>query len=367
MTPISPVELDARRTLLVSPLDIQVFVMKIPASKKKEREEIIRSRLRTLYPGNPEDTVFAYTLSGGKRRGEQEPYDKITLFATDRGTCALYRQTGKFLIPGIAILSLGAAKIKAPSKLAILLTPEWAEAVRFEHNEIKSYVSTHRDKEAEANSWIAPLYTEAESDTLPVIIIAYPEVSYPGLRDLFKKSITAGIGEVSGGIKIKRDRIFYGYREGRFNHKRLIAALLILNCVSLSFSLRLISSGTAEELIRLQNIRTEQGEYKKEAARLQKEIAEINSRRTAARTNRGPAIYEIISEIDSCLSNARIQNLIIEPDSFSLEAEGADSIGVFRALGGSNYFYDITLRQAAPSQTGGEEFSIAGKINHERQ
>jgi hypothetical protein len=366
MAPISPVELDAKRTLLVSPLDIQVFVMKIPASKEKDREEIIRSRLRTLYPGNPEDTIFAYTRSGGKRRGEQEPYDKITVFATDRGTCALYRQTGKSLIPGIAVLSLGAAKIKAPSKLAILLTPEWAEAVRFENNEISGYVSAHRDKDAEGISWISPLYAEAEQDTFPVIIIEYPEVSYPGLRALFKKSITARIGEVLGGIKIKRDRIFYGSREGWFNHKRLIAALLVLNCASLAFSLWLISSGRTEEMSRLQNIRAEQIGYKKEAERLEKEIAEINNRRTMTRTNRGPAIYEIISEIDSCLSNARIQNLIIQPDSFSLEAEGTDSIGVFRALGGSNYFYDITLRQAAPSQTGGEQFSIAGKINHER-
>jgi hypothetical protein len=359
MSHISAIEVYNKRTLLISPLDIQVFFMDIPALKEEDREEIIRSRLRALYPGNSEDTVFDYRISGTKRRE-----NRAIVFAMEKEIYALYRETGKSLIPGISILAVGAKKIKEPSKLVVLLTPEWAEAVRFDNNEISRYVSGYTGTEPGAISLIASLYTEAELDTLPVIIIEHPEASPSGLRRLFKNCMPMHIGEAGGGIK--RGRIFYRQGKGRrINHRLIVASLIILNCASLVFSLRLVSSRMAEELIRLRNIRTEQAAYKKEAQKLEKEITEINGRQSADKTRQRHTVYEIISEIDSCLANARIRNLTIQEETFNLEAEGADSIGVFRALGESKYFYDISLHQAAPLITGGEQFSISGRLNHE--
>jgi hypothetical protein len=387
---ISPIGLDIPRALLISPLDIQAFPMNIPPLKKTDREKIIRSRLKTLYPGNPGDTVFEYALSGGKRRSGQEAQDTLMVFAADKEIYELYRRTGKSLIPGTAIMSLGAAKIKAPSKLVILLGPAWAEAIRFDSNEISGYVSAPRDTDTAGLAWLSPLYAEAEADTLPVIIIEDPRGDHTGpgdgslggpngepgggprdgagdeLRGLFAKSVSMRIAEAAEGLNIKRARIFYGRGEGRnFNHKRLISVLLILNCASLAFSLRLVSSIRGKELVRLQEIGREQAGYAREAERLQKEIAEIRGRLFREQAHQGPAVYAIISEIDACLSNARIRNLIIQADSFSLEAEGADSIAALRALRGSAYFSGIILHQAAPSKTGGEQFSISGKVRHE--
>jgi hypothetical protein len=364
MTQISTMELHNKKTVLLSPLDIQIFFMDIPALKEEDREEIIRSRLRTLYPGNSGDTVFDYILCGGKRRGEDKPYYKAIVFAAEKETLALYRERGKFLIPGISILSLGAKKIRDPAKVVILLTPEWAEAARFDNNEIVRYVSGCIGKEQAEDSFISQLYTEAELDTLPVIIIEHPGTYDSGLRRFFKNCIPMHIGETGGNIK--RGRIFYRQGNGRrINHRLIIAALIILNGASMALSLKFVSSKMAGELIRLKNIRTEQTAHKKEAEKLEKEIAEIRGRQSADRARQRHTIYEIISEIVSCLANARIQNLTIQEGTFNLEAEGADSIGVFRALGGSPYFYDITLHQAAPLITGGEQFSISGKVNHE--
>jgi hypothetical protein len=317
-----------------------------------------------LYPGSPEDTVFDYILAGGKRRGEQKPYYKAIVFATERGIYELYRETGKSLIPGIALLARGAKKIKAPSKVVILLTPQWAEAARFDNNEMSRYVSGHTGKERAEISLISPLYTEAEADTLPVIIIEDPETDHAGLRCLFKNSVSIPLGEISGGVK--RGRIFYRQGKGRrINHRLIISALIILNCLSAALSLRFVSGRMEAELIRLRNIRTEQAAYKKEAEKLEKEIADISGRLSADTERQRHSIYEIISEIDLCLANARIQNLTIQEETFNLEAEGADSIGVLRALGRSNYFYDINLHQAAPLISGGEQFSISGRLNHE--
>lgn len=354
------------KTLLISPLDIQVFFMNVSALKEEDREGIIRSQLRTLYPGDPENTVFDYILCGKKERGPSKPCRKIIVFAAEREIYDLYRETGKSLIPGISILSLGAEKIRAPSKLVILLTPQWAEAARFDNNEISRHVSGHTGKDAAEIPFIAQLYTEEERDELPVIIIEHPKAYHSGPHRLFKKYLSMNIEEALGGIKIKNRRVFYRPREGqRINHGFIISALIILNCGSLVFSLGLVSSRMAEELIGLQNTHTEQIEYRKKEEKLKREIAEINDRRAGNSVNQRHPIYEIISEIDSCLSRARIQNLTIQQETFNLEAEGEDSIGVFRALEGSAYFNDISLHQAVPSRTGGEQFSISGKINHD--
>jgi hypothetical protein len=364
MNRISAIELYKRKVLLVSPLDIQVFLMDIPPSKETDREEIIRSRLRALYPGDPGNTVFDYILCGGKQKGEPKSRRKIIVFAAEKELYDLYRGTGQSLVPGISILSLGADKIRAPSKLVILLTPEWAEAARFDNNEISAYVSGYTGGETADLPFISPLYSEGERDTLPVLIIGYSGVYHSGLQERFKNCRSMNIGEAAGGTKIKSRRIFYRHGEG-INHKLIISALVLLNCASLVFSLRLVSSRMAEELIRLQNIHREQREYTKEAERLEKEIAEIQDRQAMIHANQGPAIYEIISVIDSCLSKARIQNLIIQEETFNLEAEGEDSLKVFRALEGSQFFTDISLHRAAPSKRGGEQFNISGRINHD--
>jgi cell division protein FtsB len=359
-------ELYDKRTALVSPLDIQVFFMNIPALKEADREEIIRSQLRTLYPGDPGNTVFDYILCRGKGRGKPRASGgRSIVWAAEKETYDLYRETGKALIPGLSILCLGAEKIRAQAKLVILLTPEWVEAARFEDNEISRYVSAYRDQGAAEIPPVSSLYTEEERDVLPVLIIEHPEAHHSGPGRPFKNCLSMGIGEVSKGVNIKKRRIFYRSGEGqRINHRLIISALIILNGASLVISLRLVSSRMAEEGARLQNIHREQMAYKKEAEKLKKEIAEMEGRLSNS-TDQGHTIYEIISEIDACLSKARIQNLIIQQGTFNLEAEGEDSIGVFRALEGSHYFSDISLHQAAPSKTGGEQFSISGKVNHE--
>jgi hypothetical protein len=359
-------ELHNKKTLLISPLDIQVLFMNVSALKEKDREEIIRSQLRTLNPGDPENTVFDYILCGKKGRGPSKSHRKIIVFAAEKEIYDLYRETGKSLIPGISILSLGAEKIRAPSKLVILLTPQWVEAARFDNNEISRHVSGYIGEGAAELPFIAQLYTEEERDVLPVIIIEHPGASHTGPHRPFKKYLPMNIREAFGGVKIKSRRIFYRHREGQgINHRLLISALIILNGVSLVFSLGLVRSRMEEELIRLQNTHTEQTEYRKEAEKLKREIAEMNGRRVGNRANQRHSIYEIISEIDSCLSRARVQNLTIQQGTFNLEAAGEDSIEVFRALEGSAYFNDISLHQAAPSRTGGEQFSISGKINHD--
>ncbi|GHV80724.1 hypothetical protein AGMMS49944_25150 [Spirochaetia bacterium] len=123
---------------------------------------------------------------------------------------------------------------------------------------------------------------------------------------------------------------------------------------------------TNRELYRLKGYRQEQAQRRKEAERLEGEITELVSRQRGIKdTQRNP--YGILSQIQSCLKEAWIKSLVLQGDTFNLEAEGGDSIGVLQSLQGSGYFSGVTLHQASPSNTSGEQFTISGRISgHEK-
>jgi hypothetical protein len=54
--------------------------------------------------------------------------------------------------------------------------------------------------------------------------------------------------------------------------------------------------------------------------------------------------------------------LLIQENTFTLEAEGPDALMVLRALGESADFEEPSLRQVLPSPNGGELFTLSGRI-----
>jgi hypothetical protein len=146
-------------------------------------------------------------------------------------------------------------------------------------------------------------------------------------------------------------------------HRVIIRILAALNCISLLLSLHIIAAEKNKELYRLKWYCQEQIQRRNETEGLEREITELMSGQTKKTKDTQGDPYRIISQIQSCLSEAWIKSFALQGGNFNLEAEGADSIGVLQSLQASGYFSGLTLHQASPSKISGEQFTVSGRVH----
>jgi hypothetical protein len=94
--------------VMVSPLDIQTYILRLPALNHKRREEAIRLQLRTLYPGDTSSAEIDYFLAAGQH--DQGSTRRVVVFLADKIASAEYRDKKTHLIPGIALMMVAVKK-----------------------------------------------------------------------------------------------------------------------------------------------------------------------------------------------------------------------------------------------------------------
>jgi hypothetical protein len=367
-----PLEIFNGRAFLISPLDIPVYIFKIPVVREERREEEVGKCLWSLYPGNPGDTFIDYKLS----RRENPKWFNVTAVACPGTVYESYRRIRKPLVPGIFLMSSGVREIAGPAKTAILFTSRWIEIACFEKEEPVRYASCKRD----SLSFIASFCGEKEAgDGTPrrnetaLLINAEPE-SDAGkdiqelLRDKFTGLTLVPTNDLKIRKRLKTIQVFNNRNHiGIKNRKKLIHALLILNGISLALVLLFVSSRLNLRLQAVQKGYEEQKTYQEEERRLLKEIAALRSRLPDKTAALGIPAYELISEIRNSLSRGWIRSLTIQDRDLSLEAEGTDSLSAARALEDSPVFSDLLIKRAVPSEHSGELFTISGRIRYGKE
>jgi hypothetical protein len=382
-------ELPGSGAILVSPRNVPAFLIRIPRLREKHREGAIRFRLRSLYPGDAAGAELDYMLLPG---ASPAPDQGVLVFARDKAAAEKYRHPRKALVPGIALMILALKKYrpgkddrksddgkgdsktddKATDKvdgsavLVMFITPGWIEAARFEGRELRGYIAVEKAGAAPP-FFPAALSAPGESGPPPTLLILWEaggeEPYVEALGKACGEHRVIPLGDLLPDLNVKRAAIFKprgkpGRRSGA------ATVLLLLNSISVLFSLRMLTGKAEANLAKLEGMHREMVRYQPEATAILREIGELRERAAVAAVPEKQDTYALIAEIQSRLAGAWVRSFSLQKDRFSLDAEGADSLGVLEGLRGSPYLYDIVLHQAAPSSLRGESFSISGSVRH---
>ncbi|MDR2739848.1 MAG: hypothetical protein LBB68_08475 [Treponema sp.] len=377
-----PLSIFDDQAFLISPLEIPVYILELPAIKETFIEGEISRQLKALYPGAPENTVMDYKIyhTGNRNRNARTSaaggtgLQTAAVFVCSRPVYEICRNLKRPLIPGIALMAEGMHNFGEEKLLAVLCTPQWIEAAFFENRVIRRYGSCPVGSGGSDGpdglplTMIAPFLAGPESreiSTLFIIAGSGEEQNVKTkklLNQFLNRVIDIGIGDISIKKKVKNLGTFNDNKtRSLIRSKRSIRVLTALNCVSLFFSLHLVSTETKLGHSRLENYYHEQSKRQDKAEELEREIKELLSRQTKENQDQGYNPHEIISQIRNCLSGAWIKSLVIQDKNFTIEAEGTDSIGVLQLLQASGYFNGLTVHQAQPSKNSGEQFTISGR------
>jgi hypothetical protein len=374
-----PLSIFDDQAFLISPLEIPVYILELPAIKETLIEGEIGKQLKALYPGSPENTVMDYKIyrPGNRNRNarvsaaEEPGLQTAAVFVCSRPGYEIYKNLKRPLIPGIALMAEGMRKFGEGTLLTLLCTPQWIEAAFFENRVIRRYGSCPTGSggpEGLPLTLIAPFLTGPEPRDIPALFITAGSGEEQNvkikklLNQFLNRVIDIDIGEIIIKEKVKNLGIFNDNKtRSLIRSRRSIKALTALNCVSLLLSLHLVSAEIKLGHSRLEKYYHEQSRRQDKAEGLEMEIKELLSRQTRENQDRGYNSYEIISQIRNCLSGAWIKSLVIQDENFSIEAEGTDSIEVLQSLQASGYFDGLTIHQAQPSKSSGEQFTISGR------
>jgi hypothetical protein len=364
--------------LLISPQEFPVFLLDIPRIKGQPPRPIIESQLKNLYPGDPGDTEFDYYIRPVREGGARTVRYRAIVFAASRTIRGIRAKQDRILIPGIAPMILAARparrkKTGAKTQLVLLLTADWLEAARFEDGEVAFHLSAPRAAGEGMPAGLVPVShsgAEGEKAGFSVTVIVR-DAPRDALRSLLSARELRGIpvntvefDTLAAGLRRGRYAVFSGRRRRKPGHA-VLACLVFCLGIPL-FPLRSLSLRHEGILSRLRAVHAEKTETYESVSRYEQQITEILNRAQTGHAAPRQNFYRIICALESCLDGAWVRSLSLGESDFSLDAEGADSLEVARALESSPFFSETILRQASPSKIRAEQFVISGGIIHEK-
>ncbi len=353
--------------IMVSRLDFDVQAIELPDMPEKEVEGFLTYRIRSLYPGQPEQTAFDYRLlaRGGKR------YAVLSLF--QRETLEEYRRLadGKPLFSSISILLPLLGSRPSGRDLACLFWHDtWLEAlVLRESQPPRSYAAKRGAGPACELDQLLSLAAVDLSEADCLVVCAEREQEQ--LRELLAVrlpepgAVTVLSTAQALGRSARGPTPLFAPPRARFPVPRglrlELGAALVLLLLFLA-----AKRGADRDVSQLDSLRREmqaaQGRSSQVMA-LEQEVQSLQARSTQQGRTRPPDPYRVLSELQSVLgAGTRINSFILERGTFQLEAVGADPLRlmeVFKTR--SQSFENVKLIQIVPTKDSSRElFRITG-------
>lgn len=360
--------------LLVSPLDVHVYTLDIPPLKSEHVEGAVRFRLRTLFPGNPEDTEVDWIPGscGLRVPAHRTPNadGKIIAFAVSCATLADLRARGLQLVAGLTILSrLGPIpKTEGITEARILAAPEWIESAVFSGGVCVRHFSAPI---SHARDFARSLKKDLPQEDTRVAFVSacLNDDERTKLMDTFK---AAGLQPTIGDLDQALSEISAPYVSlfppprpaPRLLARHATACLVALNLFAAAAFLDRLAVTREHELEPLKREYEAKRNEIERAEALRGQIERIERELgTAGRLSPDP--YSVIAELNARLKGSWLRSLTIRDGSFQIEAEGGDALAVLATLRASPLFANVSLKQAVPSESRGELFSITGEVRHD--
>jgi len=353
--------------IMVSRLDYDVQVIELPSLAEKEVEGFLTYRIRSLYPGQPDQTAFDYRIlaRGGKRYA--------VLFLFRRETLEEYRRlaAGKPLFSSFSVLLPLLGRDRPGRDLLCLFWHDlWLEALVLREGEPPRSFAGKRGAGAAAE--LSQILSIAAADLSRAdFLMVCPEEEQEALRELLAPRLpeSATLTVLSAPQALRRiargpEPLFAGRPDPFPVPRSLRLELGVALVLLLAFlALKRTVDRDASYLASLRReMQAAQGRSAQVLA-LQKEIEDLQARSAGLGRKRPADPYRVLSELQSVLGpGTRINSFVIERGTFQLEAVGPDPLRlmeVFKAR--TESFENVKLIQIVPLRdTSRELFRITG-------
>lgn len=355
---------DRFRGLLMSRLDFDIRVLKLPSIPRSAVEGFLRYRSRSLYPGNPEETAFAYSLVGS--RGARF----AVLFLCPRSTVESYRKLAAgsplylpfhFYRPFLDRRSPRATVLTSwlGDCVDLLL---WDSEAGFRAAAIRRGASFEED-------WAKV------SSGIPSHLGKPRWVALCGDRD--REAIQGTLAPAgSGSVRIvryadirlrpsRRQSLFALPRDPRGIVPRV--SLPVLGLLVLVLASLVVKKGVDREASyarALQKALVERERTNARLTELQNEIETMGTSLAQLRGRQPVQPYEVLSELASLLgADTSIRSFVLENGSFQLEAVGSNPLDKMEQFRSGGRFANVRLLQIVPLKDSQQElFRMTGKI-----
>jgi hypothetical protein len=368
-----------RSAVLLSSLEVQTDILRLPRLPRKQREKTIRRELRSRYPGNADNVDVECFPLPRSRKEREEKVRPLAVFTAEPETGLRYREKRGPVIPGLAFLLAGKTSAGKESDLILLVTPEWIDAASFAGEELADYSTIGRKSVSPPFDLLESLRAKTETEKRGPVLIILKDTDetddyVQSLKQRYADHLIIGIGDLYGKINMRKCAVFRRRKtvntfpdKNAENTKKAATFLMAVYGLSLFLALAIVTAKAENNAAALKRTYDERKALHDEGETLLAEISALeNSVSGSGQNDAGfPDPYTLTAEIYRRVRGAQIHSIIIQGEKFSFEAEARDALRLIRELEQSPYFTGITLHQTMPSSADREQFSVSGRIRHE--
>ncbi|MDR2784744.1 MAG: hypothetical protein LBB83_02400 [Treponema sp.] len=364
--------------VLLSSLEVQTDILRLPRLPRKQREETVRRELRSRYPGNTDNADVECFPLPQSREEKAKKIRPLAVFTAEPETGLRYREKRGPVIPGLAFLLAARRYAGKESDLILLVTPDWVDAASFMGEGLAEHSTITRKIVSPPFDLLENLRVKTKTEKQSPVLIILKDTDetddyIQSLKRHYADHRIVGIGDLCDKVNIHRCAVFRGKKPGKTlpdkNAKKAVAFLLAVYGLSLFLSLAILTAKAESSAAVLKHTYDERKALHDESEMLLAEIAAFENPDSISGSEQDDSEfcdpYAVAAEIHNRIRGARIHSIIIQGEKFSFEAEARDALRLIRELEQSPYFTGITLHQTVPSSADREQFSVSGRIRHE--
>lgn len=353
--------------LMMSRLDFDIKILKIPPAHDEDMHNLLKYKIRGLYPGTPEDTVFDYRIVTQKKASY------AILFITTKSVLDEYKKTANkrpMFLPYTLVHPLINNYIEKNCVITFWHS-SWAEILFFNRGLLRSSVvfKTEKDNMTENVHKFKSFIPEERADHIHLVFICSEQninIFTPQFKGLFPNKSTyefLSLPERLNLVTRKADFLFTGRKKNKFLPQRLRLGLLILALLVLS-GLTLLKFVTFKEkynnilkghLITLEEKYSQSVSIKNETESLKKTLISLEDKIPLD-------MYQVLSRLSQVLdSDVNIVYFSIDKGRFQLEGVGPNTLVLMQKFSAHPDFSDTRLLQIVPVEgSNKEKFRITG-------
>lgn len=353
--------------LMMSRLDFDIQFTEIPPVNDNEVENLLKYRIRSLYPGVPEGTVFDYKIL------TQKKHRYAIIFITSKMVLEEYQKLsgGKPLFLPFTLIYPLIQKYADKNCIFLFLNRYWIEAFFFKKGVFLSSTVFKRESSLKKD------FIKIES----ILPQEFNNYTYVILSSVDEKTRfeSGGIDFLNNGTPrqfltipdrlssiTKKSPFIFQKKQKRIILSQRLKLLLAAGSILLFTGLLINKSVRYNEMYRdkLSSYLTLLESKNLTALTLQKEVEALEEEKRLLNEKRPYNTFSILSELSGILgSNTRILSIIVENDTFQFEGTATNPLGLMERFKTSDTFQDMKLLEIVPLQgTNREKFKVTGIV-----
>jgi hypothetical protein len=356
--------------LMMARPDFDIKSVELPPVSEQDIQNLLKFKLRSLYPGNPDATVFDYTLLSRKNK------KYAVVFITQKKTIETYRNLsrGRPLFLPFTLVKPLIRKYSGSNCAFIFYHTRWIELLMIRGGMLVFSSVINRDETFEISfQKILTLLPEYSEGFSLVFICAKKETD--ALNLAIRNSLDPGssyrmvsIEELLGALHKKTDFLFSErYKEREVPHPLI---MFLSTAIVLLLLILILDKGVQQRGAYFEQLEKRMRSYERQTLSmksLENDLKELENQWMELHSRAPVDIYHILSELSRIIEGrAVITYFVIEKDSFQFEAIGQNPLDLMDTFKMNENFQSIKLLQSIPVQgTNKERFKVIGVVKNQ--